>query len=306
MRIPGSPYLLLVLATLFWSGNFVLGRGVNNLIPPFALVFWRWAGALIILLPFALSHVKAQWPLLRRYWRSLLVYAVLGVSCFNTFIYIAMHSTTATNAVLINSIIPVVIVLFSRFFSGTTISRRQGVGMAISFAGVVSIICRADLQLLLSLRINRGDLWVLLAVVCWALYTYLLRRRPVGIHPLSFLFAIVLLGLLCLVPVYAWELGRGLRMVAGLATAASLLYVAIFPSVLSFIFWNQAVGEVGHDKAGLFLHLMPVFGTILSAVFLGESIQRFHLIGIALIFCGIYLTASNAKATSGLSGVHSK
>jgi len=295
MRISGSPYLLLVLATLFWSGNFVLGRGVQELIPPVALVFWRWAGALIILLPFALPHVKEQWPLLRRHWRILLIYAFLGVSCFNTFIYIAVHSTTATNAVLINSIIPVVIVLLSRLFDGTTILRRQGVGMAISFSGVVAIICQADIKRLLSLQVNRGDLWVLAAVVCWALYTYLLRRRPHGIHPFSFLFAIIVLGLLGLAPVYAWELCQGLRMVTGPVTAASLLYVAFFPSVLAFIFWNQAVGEIGPNRAGLFLHLMPVFGTILSVVFLGEIFHLFHLAGIGLIFSGIWLATATSS-----------
>jgi len=292
MKVPGSPYLLLVLTTLCWSGNFVLGRAVHDLIPPVALVFWRWAGALLILLPFALPHVREQLPLLRRHWRRLAVFAFLGISCFNTFVYVALHSTTATNAVLINSIIPVLIVLLSMVFDGTAVTPRQAVGMALSFAGVGTIICRADLKVLLSLSANHGDLWVLLAVVSWALYTWLLRRRPQGLHPFSFLFAIILLGLVPLLPLYAWELGSGLRMTTGLATAASLLYVAVFPSVVAFILWNQAVGEVGPDRAGLFLHLMPVFGTLLSILFLGESFYLFHLAGIGLIFTGIRLTTA--------------
>lgn len=290
VKVPGSPYLLLVLTTLCWSGNFVLGRAVHDLIPPVALVFWRWAGALLLLLPFALPHVKAQLPLLLKNWRQLAGFAFLGISCFNTFVYIALHSTTATNAVLLNSIIPVVIVLLSRIFDGTKVSRRQFAGMALSFAGVVTIICRADLKVLFSLSANRGDLWVLLAVASWAVYTWQLRRRPAGLHPFSFLFAIIILGILPLLPLYFWELANGLRMTAGFATAASLVYVAVFPSIVAFILWNQAVVEVGAGLAGLFLHLMPVFGTILSIIFLGESLHLFHLAGILLIFSGIRLT----------------
>lgn len=292
MHVPVSPYLLLVLTTLFWAGNFVLGRAVHASIPPVSLVFWRWAGALLILLPFAFPHLRAQWPLLRRYWKALAIYGFLGVSCFNTFIYIALQTTTATNAVLINSTIPVLIVALSWMFGGTTITRRQAFGVAVSLAGVIIIICRAELRLLLSLRVNRGDLWVLLAVVSWALYTFLLRRRPAGLHPLSFLSAIIMLGLLGLAPLYGWELSQGLRMEASPATFASILYVALFPSVLAFIFWNQAVGQVGANKAGLFLHLMPVFGAILSVLFLGESFHLFQMAGIGLIFSGICLTSA--------------
>jgi drug/metabolite transporter (DMT)-like permease len=292
MKIPGSPYLLLVLTTLFWSGNFVLGRGVHNLIPPVSLVFWRWAGALLILLPFALQHLRSDWPIIRKNLLLLVIYAFLGVTCFNTFVYIALQSTTATNAILINSIIPVLIVALSCLFAGTSVSMRQLLGMVISFTGVVTIICRADLGILLSLRVNSGDFWVLLAVICWACYTVLLRHRPEGLHPLSFLTTIVFLGLLGLVPVYVWELGRGLYMVQGFKTAASLCYVTLFPSVLAFIFWNQAVGQVGANKAGLFLHLMPVFGTVLSIIFLGEALQLFQVAGIGLIFSGIWLTTA--------------
>ncbi|BCS52931.1 DMT family transporter [Geobacter sp. SVR] len=290
MHIPLSPYLLLVLTTLFWAGNFVLGRAVHASIPPVSLVFWRWAGALLILLPFTWRHVRDQWPLLRHNWKALTMFAFLGVFCFNTFVYIALQSTTATNAILLNSIIPIAIVALSRLFGGTRVTQLQAVGMAISFAGVITIISRADLDLLLALRVNRGDLWVLLAVACWALYTFLLRQRPAGLHPLSFLTSIVALGLLGLAPLYAWELGQGLHMAPGPATWASLLYVAFFPSVLAFIFWNQAVGQVGANRAGLFLHLMPVFGTLLSIMFLGESLHLFQVTGIGLIFSGIWLT----------------
>ena len=146
--------------------------------------------------------------------------------------------------------------------------------------------------MLRSLHINRGDLWVLLAVVSWAFYTFLLRKRPAGLHPLSFLGSIIVIGLLVLAPFYAWEVSQGARVGTDLATCGSILYVALFPSVLAFIFWNQAVGEVGPNKAGLFLHLMPVFGAILSSLFLGESLHLYHLAGMGLIFSGIYLVTT--------------
>jgi len=292
MHVPLSPYLLLVLTTLFWSGNFVLGRAVHFDIPPISLVFWRWTGALLILLPFSWRHLKDQWPLLLTNWKYLFIFGFLGVTCFNTFIYIALQSTTATNAVLINSIIPVLIVVLSWAFGGIRITRRQALGMAVSFAGVINIVCRADIGQLLALQLNRGDIWVLLAVVSWAVYTFLLRKRPAGLHPLSFLTSLIMIGLIVLAPLYGWELSQGYRIVATSSAFFSLCYVALFPSVLAFIFWNQAVGQVGSNKAGLFLHLMPVFGTILSIILLGEVFHLYQLAGIVLIFTGIYLTTA--------------
>lgn len=290
MRIKASPFLLLTLTALFWAGNFVLGRAVKSSIPPISLAFWRWTIAFLILIPFSFPHIRAQWPLLQKNSRMLTVYGLLGVTCFNTFVYIGLHSTTATNALLINSVIPILIVLLSRLLAATPVSFRQGVGIAISLTGVLTIVCRANLDVILTLQINRGDIWILLAVVSWALYTFLLRQRPADLHPLTFLTAVIAVGMIPLSILYVWELAQGARFVLDPANMASILYVALFPSVLAFIFWNQAVREVGPNKAGLFLYLMPVFGAILSAVFLGESIRAFHLIGMTLIFTGIHLT----------------
>lgn len=296
MRIKAHPFLLLTLTALFWAGNFVLGRALKSSIPPVSLAFWRWMLALFILLPFSIAHLRSQWPELLKNRRLLALYGVLGVSCFNTFVYIGLHSTTATNALLLNAIIPILILLFSRLFAATPVTSRQALGIVISLTGVLTIICRANPEVLLTLQINRGDIWILLAVICWALYTFLLRKRPADLHPLSFLTAIIAIGLIPLAVVYIWELSQGERFILDSANIASILYVGLFPSVLAFIFWNQAVREVGPDKAGLFLYLMPVFGAILSAVFLGESIHVFHLIGFVLIFAGIHLTTRNAAS----------
>jgi len=295
MRVKVSPYILLILTTLFWAGNFVLGRAVNTVIPPVTLSFWRWALALLILLPFSLRHLISQRSLVLKNWKNLILFGVLGISCFNTFVYIGLHSTTATNALLLNSIIPVLIVIISRIFAATPVSRTQAAGILLSLAGVVTIICRADAGRLLALRVNGGDLWVLLAVVCWAVHSFRLRLRPAELHPLSFLSAIIAIGLVFIFPCYLLEISRGGRVTLDLVTCGSLLYVAVFPSVLAYLFWNQAIVELGPNKTGLFIHLMPVFGTILSIVFLGESLQLFHVVGICLISLGIYLTTASRR-----------
>ncbi len=290
MKIPGSPYLLLVLTTLFWSGNFVVGRAVHGSIPPVTFAFWRWVVALLILLPFARRHLVIQWPMLRTNWKKLLVCGVLGVGCFNTFIYIALQTTTATNALLINSTIPVMIVALSWTFGGTPLTGRQAIGVLTSLAGVITIICKGDLRMLLSLHVNSGDLWVLVAVCCWSVYTFLLRKKPAGIHPFCFLTAIMVFGIAMLTPFYIYEFYSGQQMLCSLTNMASVLYVGVFASLLAFILWSQSVDQIGANKAGLFLHLMPVFGTVLSIIFLNESFYLFHLTGIAMIFIGIYLT----------------
>jgi drug/metabolite transporter (DMT)-like permease len=296
VRIKAHPFLLLTLTTLFWAGNFVMGRAVKSSIPPISLAFWRWTLALVILIPFAIPHIRTQWPLLKQNRRLLSVYGVLGVTCFNTFVYIGLHSTTATNALLLNSVIPIMIVLLSHLLADTPVSPRQAFGIAISLTGVLTIVCRANPDVILTLQINSGDIWILLAAASWALYTFLLRQRPADLHPLSFLTSVMAVGLIPLSALYVWEFSQGNCFVLNIANIASILYAAIFPSVLAFIFWNQAVREVGPNRAGIFLYLMPVFGAILSAVFLGESIRAFHLIGMALIFTGIHLT-TRAPAT---------
>ncbi|MFZ4858495.1 MAG: DMT family transporter [Desulfuromonadaceae bacterium] len=294
MRIKAHPYLLLTLTALFWAGNFVIGRAMKNSIPPISLAFWRWTLALIILLPFSISHLRAEWPVLRQNWRWLTLFGVLGVACFNTFVYIGLHTTTATNALIINSAIPVLIVLLSRLLASTPVSGRQAIGIALSLSGVLTIICRANLDVILTLKINSGDAWILLAVFCWAFYTFLLRHRPAELHPLSFLTSIVAIGLLPLSLLYAWKLSQGEFFVLNPANFTCLLYVGLFPSVLAFIFWNQSVRIVGPNKAGLFLYLMPVFGTILSIIFLGETFHLFQFAGIGLIFSGIWLTTTTS------------
>lgn len=285
------PYLLLTLTALFWSGNMVLGRGIRGDIPPISLAFWRWAIALLCVLPLALPQLKEQWPRLRAGWKPVFVLGLLGVGGYNTLAYIALQYTVATNAVLLNSFIPIATIAISWAFLGRHLSRAQVIGVTISFLGAATIIARGDLALLASLSINQGDLWMLGAVLIWAIYTVGLQWRPSGVDPMLLLAALTIVGLLALTPLYLWELlvqGRSIKVHAG--SLASLIYVGVFPSFLGYIFYNRGVAEVGANKASLFIHLMPVFGTILSVIFLGEIPHGFHFAGIALILGGIWLT----------------
>ena len=289
-RFHANPYLLLTLTALFWSGNMVLGRGIRADVPPLALAFWRWAIAFVLVLPLALPHLKQQWPLLRAGWKPVLFLGLVGVGGYNTFAYISLQYTAATNAVLLNSFIPIVTIAISWAFLGKRLRRLEGLGVFISLAGALTIVARGDPAVLAHLNLNIGDVWMLGAVLVWAIYTVGLAWRPAGVHPMLMLAAMTAVGLAALAPAYAWETAQGRHMVVQPGSLAALAYVGIFPSFLGYIFYNRGVAEIGASKASLFIHLMPVFGTLLSALFLGEVPHWYHYAGIALIFTGIWLT----------------
>ena len=285
-----NPYLLLTLTALFWSGNMVLGRGIRADVPPMALAFWRWALAFVLVLPLALPHLKTQWPLLKKGWKPVVILGLIGVGGYNTFAYIALQYTSATNAVLLNSFIPIVTMAISWAFLGKHLTRQQAIGVIISLCGAMTIVARGDINVLAHLNLNLGDAWMLLAVLVWAIYTVGLAWRPAGVHPMLMLGAMTAVGLCALLPAYLWEMAQGRQINVYLGSLASLAYVGIFPSFLGYIFYNRGVAEVGANKASLFIHLMPVFGTMLSVIFLGEVPFWYHYLGIGLIFAGIWLT----------------
>jgi drug/metabolite transporter (DMT)-like permease len=291
-----NPYLLLILATFFWSGNMVVGRAIRGDVPPFALAFWRWVIALLLTLPLALPHLRKEWPLLRKGWRAVALLGLLGVGGYNTLAYIALQYTGATNASLLNSFNPVATIALSWAFLDKRLHGVEWLGVLISLFGVTVIVSRGELATLFSLTLNIGDLWMLLAVFVWALYSIGLQWRPVGVHPMLLLAAFTVIGLLSLAPFYAWDLVQGRHIVLSTSSLAGVVYIGSLPSFVGFIFYNRAVGEVGANKASLFIHLMPVFGTLLATLFLDEVPHAFHGIGIALIFLGIYLTTAKRAA----------
>ena len=286
------PYLLLTLTALFWSGNMVVGRALRGDVPPLSLAFWRWAIALALTLPLALPHLRTQWPLLKRGWRPIVALGLLGVGGYNTLAYVGLQYTSATNALLLNSFIPIATIALSWAFLKKRLHGSEWLGVLISLVGVIAIVARGELATLAGLTLNLGDLWMLLAVLVWALYTIGLQWRPAGVHPMLLLAALMSVGLLALAPVYAWEIAQGRMINPTLPALSGIVYIGTLPSFVGYIFYNRAVGEVGASKASLFIHLMPVFGTVLSAIFLAEIPQVYHLVGIALIFAGITLTTS--------------
>ena len=285
-----NPYLLLTLAALFWSSNMVIGRAIRGDIPPFTLAFGRWVVAGLIVLPLALPQVKAQWPQLKAGWRPLLILGLLGIAGYNTFAYLGLQHTTATNAALLNAFVPIATIAISWAFLGKRLKPLEAAGVLISLGGVLTIVARGELQVLARLDLNIGDLWMLLAVLDWALYTIALAWRPAGLHSMLMLGATIGIGIAALAPACAWELAHGARPNVSPGTLATVAYLGIVPGVLSYIFYNRGVVEVGANRASLFIHLMPVFGTLLSSLFLGEVAQAYHYLGIALIFGGIGLT----------------
>ena len=291
-----SPYLLLSLTALFWAGNWVVGRAMRHEMPPVAMGFWRWTLALILLLPFTLPELRRNWGVVRANAVTLALLGCLGAIAFNTLIYVGLQYTEATNGVLFNSLSPIFIILLTSIFLGEHIRRVQGAGMALSFAGVLAIVARGDPALLASFHFNPGDLWLIIAMFLWAVYTIVLRRRPPELSAMAFLAAMLLLSLPFLLPFYLWELSeRGGFSLAG-STIAALAYYGTIPSIVAYLFWNRGVAQVGANRAGLFVHLMPVFGALLSVIFLGERLHAYHYAGAALIFGGIWLATRRADA----------
>jgi drug/metabolite transporter (DMT)-like permease len=284
------PYLGLVLTVLFWSGNFILGRGIRQLIPPVSLNFWRWTGALLILLPFGWARIQREKKLYLRHWKLLALMSIPSIVIFNAFIYTALQTATAINTVLVNAMIPIFISLTAWLVFRDRLSLRQTSGVCISFSGLLFIVTRGNLGLLKELAVSTGDVWTMGASLSWAIYSVMLRKRPRQMDPIAFLTLIVGFGLVFSLPFYLWELKHQGGFALTPASLASLAYVALFPSVLSFIFWNYGVDKVGPNRAGIFIHLMPVFSIILAILFLGEHMRGFHAMGMLLIFSGIVLT----------------
>lgn len=289
----GRAYGALTMTVLFWSGNFAVARGVHELVSPFTLSFWRWSLAFLLLLPFALRHFRRDWPTIRRNWPIVIALSLCSVAGYNTFIYLALRNTTTINATLVNSTMPISILLLAAVILGERLGARRLFGVAISFTGVLGIIAHGDFAALLDLRLSSGDLWVLAATLVWGIYSVLLRWRPLKVHPLSLLLSTIACGLPVLGGLHLTEVAAGLPMALTPGTAAAVFYIAVFPSLLAYIFWNWSISQVGPSRAGLFIHLIPVFGAVWATLFLGERIEPFHMVWAPLILIGIYITTAN-------------
>ena len=290
-----SPYLLLTLTPLFWSCNWIAGRAMHDDVPPLAMTFFRWLFSVAILAPFAWRHVRRDWPTVRAHWKTLVVLGAIGIGSHNALAYVGLNFTSATNGVILNSFIPVMIIAMAWAFFDERLTSLQLAGVAVSLGGVLAILSRGSLETLAAFRLNAGDLFVILSMAMWALYTVLLRHRPPGMHMLSFLLTIAVVGDLFVLPFWLGEMALSRTMVWTPGTFVALLGVAAFSSVLAYVFWNRGVELVGAQVAGLFVHLMPVFGAILAWLFLDERLEVYHVAGIVLILTGIAITSRRGR-----------
>jgi len=293
--INNQPYLLLSLTSLFWAGNIVLARHVGDHVPPITLTTIRWFGVFLILLPFAWPHLKRDWPALRAHLPMLLLLSAIGFAYNNAISYWAMQYTQALNALLIQSSGPLFVAMWSLILFGVRLTGAQLAGIAISLAGVLTIILRGDFSALASISFNKGDVMFASSLVSFGLYSALLPRRPVT-HQLSLISFTTCCGALMLVPFSVWEFSTGAVLKFDFLTLATLGYVLIFPSTLAYMFFNRGLALIGPNRAAPFFHLVPVFGSAMAILLLGEQLRLFHLIGYALVLAGVIIASRRASA----------
>jgi drug/metabolite transporter (DMT)-like permease len=289
-----QPYLLLSLTSLFWAGNIVLGRLIAGHVPPVALTWFRWGIAFLIVLPFAFAHIRRDWPIVRAHVPILTVLALTGSALYHAGTYTGLQYTEAINVLLLQSMGPLQVAVWTWLLFGDRLTAAQALGVATSLAGVLTIISGGDPAVLLRIGFNKGDLYVLAALMLYTLYTALLRKRP-PMHPLSFLAVGMAWGTMLLTPLLLVEMAGGRVIQFDRTTLLTLSYVCIFPSLIGYLFLNRGVELIGANRAAPFLHLVPVFGSLLAITLLGERFQAFHAVGYALVISGVFAAARGGK-----------
>ena len=264
-------------------------------VSPVALAYWRWVLAVLFMLPFAIPEIRRSWRDIWKHRAVIVLLGIIGTGFHNMISYIGLNYTTATNGVMLNSAIPVMIIVLGALFFGQRIGGLQITGVMISLAGVFTILSKGHPESLATFRFNIGDLIVLASMLLWALYTLALKWRPEGIPPIAFLCVCGIVGVVAMSPVYAWDISTGATIKWSPQVIGAFVYLGLFPSFIGYIFWNRGVEQVGPNVSGLFVHLMPVFGSLLSWLFLDERLYWFHLAGMALILAGIYLSTRSVR-----------
>lgn len=291
----GLAILLLLACALSWGSNVVVGRAVHEDLPPIALAFWRNATAFAMVLPFTAKGLIAQWRVIRECWVVIFAAGVIGTAVFNAMTYWALHDTTAVNGSIMMSLTPVVVPIFALMILRMGLTGRQAAGIAVSFVGVIAILTGGDLSVIADLAFRQGDLWMLGGMVCWSLYTVVVKLRPPELDPYVFLSVLLAVAMAVLIPFYIWESAAGFTYPATWESAGVAIYLGLFPTALALLFFNMAVDIVGPNRAGLCNHLVPVFATILAVMFLGERLALFHLVGVAFIAAGLYLATAQGS-----------
>jgi drug/metabolite transporter (DMT)-like permease len=285
-----NPYLLLAFASLCWSGNHIAGRLAAGDIPPFFLATVRWVIPALLIWPFAQPYLKRDWPEVKRHWPIILFLSLMGGAMFSALQYVGLRYTTAINVSVLNSLVPVLIVGVGGLIFGDRVSALQVFGIATSLTGVLAIVSRLDWAALASLAFNIGDIIIVFNMFGWAVYSVYLRKRP-PIHWLSFTFLLAILSAAMTAPLAVGEQLAGERVAPTLHTVLIVAYVSIFPSVVATVCWNRGVEVIGANRAGPFLHLVPLYSATLATLILGEVLQLYHVIGFALILAGVTFAA---------------
>lgn len=287
------PLLLLWLPPLFWAGNLVLGRALGASFPSVSLAVGRWLVALACLASFIGRQAWRERALLRQHLALIVACGAFGVAGYNALGYLALRTTPAASVAFLNSTLPLMVPLAAFALGVERVSGRTLAGIAVSFAGVVWIVARGDLQQLGALRADGGELLVLIAVANYAVYSVLLRRKPASLSPLVFLAATMAAGLVVLSPFWAFELMQGARIPTDAGSIAAVLYIGVFASLIAFILWGHCVATLGPSVTGVSFHLVALFTALLAAAVLGEPVRGFHLVGMMLILAGFFLATGN-------------
>jgi len=287
-------YLILILTTIFWSGNFIVGKAASTYeIPPFSLNFFRWFFAGLILLPFTFKELIGKKKYIFDNIGFFTVLGITSITIFNSIVYYSLYYTQVISGILMISTIPVWIIFISSILNIERTNIFQIVGVIFSLTGVIFIITKADLEIIKNLDFNKGDLSMVVAMFSWAIYSALLKSKKYKISQFALLQVVIITGLIFLTPIYLIEMYLGNAIVLGIPFVLTLTYVVFFPGLASFIFWIKGISLIGANRAGVFLHLMPIFGAIMAMVIFDEKFMYYHIFGAIFIIAGI--TLSNKK-----------
>ena len=288
-------YFMLTLCAFFWSGNFIVGKFATLYeVPPLTLNFLRWLIVWIILIPFTFRDILKNIKVIKKNFYPILLMSITSISIFNSVVYYSLNFTQVLNGALMISTIPVLIVFISFLFKTEKINFSQVLGLILSITGVLTIITRLDFTKLIHLDLNKGDLWLLVAMLSWAIYSTMLRTHKTDLKYLSFISVIVSIGLIFLFPQFLLEINNHQIIRFNFPVFLITTYVVLFAGLGSYVLWNKAVVIVGPNKAGIFLHLMPVFSSFMAIFLLNEKLMNFHIIGAIIIIIGIYLSSKKS------------
>ena len=289
-------YVMLVCATLFWAGNFIVGKfAFLTNIPPMTLVFFRWSLVWLILLPFTYKNIINHKKIILNNMPLLLFLSLTSVGLFNSFTYLSLVHTQVINASLFNTAIPAIIILLCFIFKIEKTNKYQILGLIVSVIGILSIITKLNLEIILSLSFNKGDLIMIGGVITWGLYSSFLKRKTFTLPLLTLVHILCSFGLIFIFPQFIFEFSHGLILDFDLNLFYILIFLALFPSIGSYYCWAGAVSIIGANRAGIFLSLIPLFSTIMAIFFYDEQFQFFHLIGAILIILGLFLSNKEIK-----------